>query len=311
MKFTLLVASVFSMFGTQVFSFSPSECSSLLKFGIYDEHHIISDKIVFDEASSIFCSDKAADVGFTFPVEGVPVQGSASSKESLCSESSSSHYEEYHFNNIRRSINGGIIKAFDSCLSARSPGVAYYVRTRANPENFAIRFEFEPFANINEDTVSVLVEGASCSSAAINGKLNDSVSMSFELGQSAVEFLCIRNASQAVQVTAHAERTNVTTTSIELPEFQPQPEPPSSYTFYSPLVDDAALDMCAAWASSCAQNGIEGKTAADLWCHNIHLGNATSVGVIHDAPPTKIITSKQLCNVGTCDRVSTITCAAN
>ena len=79
--------------------------------------------------------------------------------------------------------------------------------------------------------------------------------------------------------------------------------PAASDEFENPQVDGTALDYCREWAGNC------GKPAADAWCQSKGYSQAIDYRVKNDTPPTRIVTSKQLCNDSGCDRIVWVRCA--
>lgn len=72
--------------------------------------------------------------------------------------------------------------------------------------------------------------------------------------------------------------------------------------FDAPMVDGVALDICREWGNNC------NKPAADLFCQQQNFFESESFRVANDQPPTRIITSGQLCEDRSCDRFSWIRC---
>lgn len=88
----------------------------------------------------------------------------------------------------------------------------------------------------------------------------------------------------------------------------PPPSPSSTQretapgVFENPMVDGVALDICREWASNC------GKPAADAFCRGQGYTAALEHREKHDSPPTRVISSKQVCDGGFCDRIVWIRC---
>ncbi len=69
-----------------------------------------------------------------------------------------------------------------------------------------------------------------------------------------------------------------------------------------PQVSGYALDVCWAWGSSC------GKPAADAYCRSKGFVEAVDFDVVDDSPPTRVISTRQICDHPTCDRIVTVVC---
>lgn len=69
-----------------------------------------------------------------------------------------------------------------------------------------------------------------------------------------------------------------------------------------PKVDGYALDVCREWGQNC------GKPSADAYCKSQGHNYAMGYTVIHNAPPTKIINGRQLCNTPYCARITWVKC---
>lgn len=73
--------------------------------------------------------------------------------------------------------------------------------------------------------------------------------------------------------------------------------------FVNPQVDGVALDICREWGANC------GKPAADAFCQSQGYSHSLSHREQHDTPPTRVISSGQLCDQSFCDRIIWIQCA--
>jgi hypothetical protein len=62
------------------------------------------------------------------------------------------------------------------------------------------------------------------------------------------------------------------------------------------------IDICRNWGTNC------GQPAADLFCKNRSLGNATQFSFRQDSPPTWVMGDSKWCGEGFCDRFGSITC---
>lgn len=293
------------------FAFPPDQCGVLLKYGIYDEYNVVDSRETYERTKSAYCKSSSSDMGVTIPVDSIPVQGDASFKESACGNSSSVKYESYFLQKSKKVINDDIIKGFNQCLQTQNPGITYVIKTTANPERFTVNFTFTPFGNtVTSDKVNVLIEGATCASPQIVGSTIDGETKEFVI-TTRLPLSCKRKKEDMVTVSAFSQNGQVNTDSITLPGYkEPAPEP-TSFKFYDPQVDKVALDMCPGFATNCSPGGVNGQAAATLWCHARELGDAIDVKVLMDTPPTRIITTGQMCNEGMCDRVSEVTCAAH
>jgi hypothetical protein len=285
----------------------------LLKYGIYDEHNIVDSSEIYERTKSAYCNSSSQDWGLTIPVGDLPVTGNASFRDNACGNSSSVRYESYFLQKSARIINADIIRGFNECLRTDNAGITYVVKTTEAPERFTIDFSFVRFGDVVSDKMNVLIEGATCASAAPNkqfsGRTVDGEARQFKISTK-LPMSCKRKKEDAVQITAFSLKGVVNTESITLPGWKPEKPKPTSFKFYDPLVDKLALDMCPAWASNCSPGGVNGQAAATLWCHARELGDALEVKVLLDTPSTRIITSGKVCDQPTCDRVAEVTCAA-
>ncbi|MBK6744560.1 MAG: hypothetical protein IPG66_16990 [Hydrogenophilales bacterium] len=77
----------------------------------------------------------------------------------------------------------------------------------------------------------------------------------------------------------------------------------SAKRIFSPAeIDGIALDLCAGWGWNC------GIPAADAFCKSMGFDFALSYDTRLDTPPTRIISTGELCQEATCDRIASVTC---
>lgn len=74
--------------------------------------------------------------------------------------------------------------------------------------------------------------------------------------------------------------------------------------FDSPQLGGYGLDLCREWGTNC------GQAAADAFCQSQGHPRAVHFEVSHDTPPTRIISSGQVCSEPFCDRISRVVCQA-
>lgn len=72
--------------------------------------------------------------------------------------------------------------------------------------------------------------------------------------------------------------------------------------FDAPQIDGVALDVCREWGANC------NKPAADLFCRQQGFFESGELRIENDKPPTRIITTKALCEHAGCDRIAWIHC---
>ncbi|MEJ2164282.1 MAG: hypothetical protein P8X90_02055 [Desulfobacterales bacterium] len=72
--------------------------------------------------------------------------------------------------------------------------------------------------------------------------------------------------------------------------------------FKNPKVKGYALDVCRQWGQDC------GKPAADTFCQSRGYKGSVDFAVRPDAPPTRVISTGQICNKPFCDRIVLVTC---
>jgi hypothetical protein len=86
----------------------------------------------------------------------------------------------------------------------------------------------------------------------------------------------------------------------------PPPPPPRLVEFDNPRIEAGGrlvgLDVCREWGANC------GQAAATAFCQQKGHGAAHSFKVTQDAPPTAIISTKQVCDAPGCDRINWIQC---
>ena len=73
---------------------------------------------------------------------------------------------------------------------------------------------------------------------------------------------------------------------------------------HDPKVDGYALDYCRDWAKNC------GQPAADAYCKSRGYQKALSYKKGDNTPPTRVISSGQVCDSPHCDRMTNVTCLA-
>ena len=72
--------------------------------------------------------------------------------------------------------------------------------------------------------------------------------------------------------------------------------------FKNPKVEGYALDFCRGWGKDC------GKPAADAFCRSRGYGESVDFAVHPDTPPTRVISTGQICNKPYCDPIVLVTC---
>lgn len=72
--------------------------------------------------------------------------------------------------------------------------------------------------------------------------------------------------------------------------------------FANPQVDGVALDICREWGANC------GKPAADAFCQRQGYAESIDHRIQYDTPPTRIISSGQVCDGSYCDRIVWVKC---
>jgi len=77
---------------------------------------------------------------------------------------------------------------------------------------------------------------------------------------------------------------------------------PVTRHFDNPMVEGVALDNCRTWARDC------GKPAADAFCQSQGFAAAIDFTRQPHAPPTRVISSGQVCNGANCARITAVTC---
>lgn len=308
MKRSLLLVLYFLWAGSAL-AFPPNQCAELLKYGIYDKYNVVDSNEKFERTKQAYCNSNSSDWGVTIPVEGVPVEGNASFKDSACGNSDSTKYESYYLYKSAQVINADIVRGFDECLRVGNPGLTYTVKTTENPERFTIDFTFVRFGAVVTDRIKVLIEGATCASPQFNGRTVSGETRKLKISTT-LPMSCTRKKEDAVQITVESTRGQVNTESVTLPGWKQKVEP-TSFKFYDPQVAKMPLDMCPSWAENCHPGGVNGQAAGTLWCHGRQLGDAIDVKVQENAPPTRIITNGRICDEPTCDRITELTCAAN
>jgi hypothetical protein len=74
--------------------------------------------------------------------------------------------------------------------------------------------------------------------------------------------------------------------------------------YKNPKIGGYALDYCKKWGKEC------GKPAADAYCRKKGYRQALKYSVKKDTPPTKVISSDQVCQAPGCDRIDYVVCEA-
>lgn len=75
--------------------------------------------------------------------------------------------------------------------------------------------------------------------------------------------------------------------------------------YNNPKVGKYALDYCQKWGKGC------GKPAADAYCRKKGYRRALRYHVRKDRPPTRVISSGQVCKAPGCDRIDYVVCEAD
>lgn len=75
--------------------------------------------------------------------------------------------------------------------------------------------------------------------------------------------------------------------------------------YKNPKVGKYPLDYCKRWGKDC------GKPAADAYCRNKGYRRALTYHVKKNTPPTRVISSGQVCNAPGCDRIDYLVCEAD
>ncbi|MCV9964897.1 hypothetical protein OIU34_23675 [Pararhizobium sp. BT-229] len=304
----LILFAIHFLWAGYALAFPPSQCGVLLQYGIHDRYNVVDSTEIFERTKQAYCNSSESDWGVTIPIEGIPVEGNASFKDAACGNSDSTKYQSYFLQRSAQVINSDIVNGFTQCLKTANPGITYYVKTTDNPERFTVEMSYTRFGEVATDRIRVRIEGATCTSPQITKPIRDGELKRYKISTT-LPLSCTRKKEDPVVITVVSERGQVNTESVTLPGWKPKSPPATSFKFYGPQVEMVALDMCPSWANNCSPGGVNGKAAATLWCNNRQLGEAIDVKVVMDAPPTKIITSGQMCNLPTCDRVTEITCA--
>jgi hypothetical protein len=86
--------------------------------------------------------------------------------------------------------------------------------------------------------------------------------------------------------------------------FLPTPVPAAEAHYRNPKVFQIALDFCQQWGRNC------GQPAADAYCRQKGYRRALAFNVKYDTPPTRIISSNQVCQAPGCDRIDYVVCEA-
>lgn len=90
----------------------------------------------------------------------------------------------------------------------------------------------------------------------------------------------------------------------QLPPAAPAQKRVTEKASFSPaLVGGVALDFCARWGMDC------GQSAADAFCLAQGFDFATTYSVQLDAPPTRVISTGQLCETPGCNSIRSVVCA--
>lgn len=75
--------------------------------------------------------------------------------------------------------------------------------------------------------------------------------------------------------------------------------------YNNPKVKGYALDYCQRWGQNC------GRPAADAYCRSKGYRGALRYRVKQNAPPTRVISSGQVCKAPGCDRIDWVACDAD
>jgi hypothetical protein len=75
--------------------------------------------------------------------------------------------------------------------------------------------------------------------------------------------------------------------------------------YNNPKVDGYALDYCKSWGKDC------GKPAADEYCRSKGYRGTVGFHVKQNSPPTKVISSGEICSAPGCDRIDRVSCEAD
>jgi len=86
--------------------------------------------------------------------------------------------------------------------------------------------------------------------------------------------------------------------------FLPTPASAAEARYKNPKVGKYALDYCKKWGKDC------GRPAADAYCRKKGYRRALRYRVRKDRPPTRVISSGQVCKAPGCDRIDYVVCEA-
>lgn len=77
---------------------------------------------------------------------------------------------------------------------------------------------------------------------------------------------------------------------------------PQTQVFAPPMLEGYAVDICLTWAENC------GQPAADAFCAVGGYATAAAYEYQYDSPPTRIISTGEICDEDYCTRFASITC---
>jgi hypothetical protein len=192
-------------------------CDAVLRYGVFDEHHILNLEHQYRALSSSVCSNEQS-LGIDFKDES----GSFTAKD-VCNKKFDQFVLDKRFEDRVRVASQSIIDAWESCIN-KATGLSHYISTDEDPSSFSYHLKFNaPPDSTKIQNWSISVEGkesgVTCGPAAVFNELKAGRSF---INSQGLELDCHRDdPTKEVKITLSRASRGVIPPSIVVPALQP------------------------------------------------------------------------------------------